>query len=165
MTKTQGYVFVLWANRFDETTAAIFVTELRKAGLRVKLVSLAGQPTPGAYGLSLVPDMTLEEALPLANQAVAVILPCNAQQMKRMQSDPRLVGFMQVTHEANAQIVVNQALVDNSGVAPHLLPPNRLIMYQAGDDILLFVQRLGISLNTLPKVGLGSADFQPSTTS
>ena len=110
-------VFVLWADRFDETLAALFVAELRKAGLRVKLVSLAGQPSPGAYGVTLVPDLTLEQALPLARYATAVVIPCGASGFNRLQNDPRMQEFLVQTSQAGATFVVSQAgVVDLEGV-------------------------------------------------
>lgn len=105
-------VFVLWADRFDETLAALFVAELRKAGLRVKLVSLAGQPSSGVYGVTLVPDLTLEQALPLARYATAVVIPCGAAGFSRLQNDPRMAEFLVQTSQVGATFVVNQ-----SGVA------------------------------------------------
>lgn len=109
-------VFVLWADRFDETLAALFVAELRKAGLRVKLVSLAGQPSPGAYGVTLVPDLTLEQALPLARYATSVVIPCGASGFNRLQNDPRMQAFLVQTSQAGATFVVSQAgVVDLEG--------------------------------------------------
>ena len=40
MTISDSHIFVLWGNGFDEAMTAIFVTELRRAGLRVKVVGL-----------------------------------------------------------------------------------------------------------------------------
>ena len=40
MSRTRSYMFVLWADRFDESAATVFVTEFRIAGLHTKLVSL-----------------------------------------------------------------------------------------------------------------------------
>ena len=56
MSKPDNYIFVLWADKFEEVTATVFITELRKAGLRAKLVGLTRQQTSGAYGLALAPD-------------------------------------------------------------------------------------------------------------
>ena len=66
MRKLNDYVLVLWAERFDEAAATIFVTVLREAGLRVKVVGLTPPPVSGAHGLALVPDLSLDQALPLA---------------------------------------------------------------------------------------------------
>ncbi len=88
--------FVLWADRFDETLAALFVAELR-------------QPSSGAYGLTLVPDLTLEQALPMAHQASCVVIPCGDAGLKRLKNDPRLQAFLAMTCSAGATLVVNQS--------------------------------------------------------
>lgn len=135
--------FVLWADRFDETLAALFVAELRKAGLRVKLVSLAGQPSSGAYGLTLVPDLTLEQALPMAPQASCVVIPCGDAGLKRLKNDPRLQAFLVQTHEAGATFIIHQ-----SGVAdlarytwPFSSKPEPMV-YSDGEDAMGAVRRM-----------------------
>lgn len=102
-------VFVLWADRFDETAAALFVAELRRSGVRVKLVSLVSHPSPGAYGVSLVPDLTLEQALPLARYASAVIIPCGASGLSRLQNDPRLQEFLVNTSQTDSILMISEA--------------------------------------------------------
>ena len=72
MIQNNDYIFVLWASEFEETTATIFVTELRQAGLPVKIVGLTRRISKGAHGLALVPDITLEQAIPLASQPFMV---------------------------------------------------------------------------------------------
>ncbi len=135
--------FVLWADRFDETIAALFVAELRKAGLRVKLVSLAGQPSSGAYGLTLVPDLTLEQALPLAQQASCVVIPCGDAGLKRLKSDPRLQEFLVQTHEAGVPFVVNQAGVTDLARCnwPFSSRPEPVV-YSDGEDAMGAVRRV-----------------------
>ena len=88
------YIFVLWGSNFNEAVAAIFVTELRQAGLRVKVVGLDGELPVGSHGLALSPDMPLSQALPLASRALCVIAPCDAQQWRHIQHDPRLTDFL-----------------------------------------------------------------------
>ena len=72
MSRTRHYMFVLWADRFDESAATVFVTEFRIAGLRTKLVSLVSHASAGAYGLALAPDLTLDQALALFEAIVAL---------------------------------------------------------------------------------------------
>ena len=72
MTKPVQYVFVLWGKGFYEASATIFVTELRRAGLRVKVVGLTQRRTSGAFGLALVPDVTLDQILLAASHARGV---------------------------------------------------------------------------------------------
>lgn len=135
--------FVLWADRFDEALAAFFVAEFRKAGLRVKLVSLAGQPSSGAYGLTLVPDLALEQALPLAHTASSVIIPCGTTGLSRLQNDPRLQEFLVQTHSAGAVFIVHQSGVNDLARSawPFASKPEPVV-YTDGDDALEAVRRV-----------------------
>ena len=54
------YVFVLWGAQFDEAPATVFVSELRNAGINVKVVGLHGQHITGAHGISLKPDQQFQ---------------------------------------------------------------------------------------------------------
>lgn len=97
MPTTHPEVLVLWAERFDEAATAHFVTEFRRAGLRTKLVSLASKPSPGAHGLVLLPDWTLEEALSKAHGVRCVVVPTQAAGLQRVHNDPRvetLLGWL-----------------------------------------------------------------------
>ncbi len=135
--------FVLWADRFDETLAALFVAELRKAGLRVKLVSLAGQPSSGAYGLTLVPDLTLEQALPLAQNAGCVVIPCGASGLKRLKNDPRVQEFLSQTHKAHATFIVSQSgVADLESCVWSLQSGPDLVVYSGGEDAMDAVRRV-----------------------
>ncbi len=135
--------FVLWADRFDETLAALFVAELRKAGLRVKLVSLAGQPSSGAYGLTLVPDLTLEQALPMAQQASCVVIPCGDAGLKRLKNDPRIQQFLVQTHNAGAAFVIDQSgAADLERCAWPFSSRPAPVVYSDGEDALEAVRRV-----------------------
>lgn len=135
--------FILWADRFDETLAALFVAELRKARLRVKLVSLAGQPSSGAYGLTLVPDLTLEQALPMAQQASCVVIPCGDAGLKRLKNDPRLQEFLVQTHNAGAAFIVHQSGVnDLERCAWPFESKPEPVVYSDGEDALEAVRRV-----------------------
>ena len=68
MSKTTSTIFVLWGHHFDEAVTAIFVTELRTAGVRVKVVGLEARTSAGAHGLSLVPDLALGQLPRLAQR-------------------------------------------------------------------------------------------------
>lgn len=135
--------FILWADRFDETLAALFVAELRKARLRVKLVSLAGQPSSGAYGLTLVPDLTLEQALPMAQQASCVVIPCGDAGLKRLKNDPRLQEFLVQTHNAGATFVLHQSgAADLEQCAWPFASRPEPVVYSDGEDALEAVRRV-----------------------
>lgn len=108
MSRPEGYIFVLWGDKFDEVAAVIFVTELRKAGFLVRLVGLTPPQIKGRHGLGLVPDLMLEQALPKAAQAICVIIPCPAYQVKHFKNDPRVSELFDQAHSNKAQFVIGQ---------------------------------------------------------
>jgi hypothetical protein len=147
--QSQDYIFVLWGDQFDSLAASIFVTQLRKAGLRVKLVSLARQTITGTQGLTLLPDLTLEQALPLAKKAIGVIIPCGPLGAKQLENDPRLDGFFKNAHANNARFVIG----DSCNVADtKLFPPaisDKITIYPGHEDLLGFAHQLAISFSSV----------------
>jgi hypothetical protein len=113
MPKVQRYVFVLWGQHCDEAAASIFVTELRKAGLLVRVVGVSGQRTAGAHGLTLAPDVMLSEALPLARRAIGVIMPCDTAVLRRFANDPSLGAFLRQAQANQARLVAG-AIIDTA---------------------------------------------------
>lgn len=111
-TTTVPYVFVLWGDKFEEETATIFVTELRRVGIRVKVVGVSGPSATGLHGLTLRPDMMLGEASPLAQQATCVILPCDLGIFKRIQEDPRITTFLHKAADNGARFVGHRAVIE-----------------------------------------------------
>ncbi len=108
MPTVRDYVFVLWGDKFEEAVAAIFVSELRDAGLRVKVVGLTHRLTNGRHGLALVPDLTLDQVLPIASRAACLVIPCLLPGLKRLKDDPRLPAFFQEVQARGAKVVVGQ---------------------------------------------------------
>lgn len=136
-------VFVLWADRFDETLAALFVAEMRKAGLRVKIVSLAVQPSSGAYGVALVPDLTLEQALPLARYASAVIIPCGTSGLSRLQNDPRMIEFLvQVAQSGAAFIICQSGVVDLEHLTWPLSERPEPLVFSDSEEVLETIRQM-----------------------
>ncbi|MFQ5611492.1 MAG: hypothetical protein ACE5H9_05105, partial [Anaerolineae bacterium] len=87
MSRLTDYVFVLWGEQFDETVATVFISELRRAGLRVKMVGLASGRMRGHFGLVLVPDIMLDRALSLAAKAMCVVIPDSSPGLKRLRNE------------------------------------------------------------------------------
>lgn len=143
MSKTYKTVFVLWGERFEETTAAIFVTELRNAGLRVKVVGLTPRRISGTYGLALVPDLSLDEAVTIASEARALILPSPVRVLKRLRNDPRLSLLFQQA-QANRAVVVVGAFDEKDVQALNPFSPERdeIIVYPAREELVIFAQEL-----------------------
>ena len=83
-----GIVLVLWATHFDEVATTVLATALRRAGIRVKLVGLQHGGAKGAGGLVLTADVTLEQAMQLADRACLIIIPASQGAVERLNNDP-----------------------------------------------------------------------------
>lgn len=99
-------IFVLWGQQFDEAAATIFVTTLRQAGLRVKVVGLDGTLPVGMNGLALAADIPLSKALPFAGRTSCIIVPCQASLWPWLQQDPRLLELLVKSQQAGALLVL-----------------------------------------------------------
>lgn len=121
MTDYFDDVLVLWGQGFDEITASIFVVELRRAGVRVKLMGLNSRQIAGQHGLALVPDLTLGQALRRADRIRCIILPAPVAAIKQFSYDPRLAELLE-------RAAGNQALLVMDALPTHeLLLSNPLL--------------------------------------
>lgn len=109
-----AYAFVLWGEAFREIPATIFVGELRRAGVRVKVVGLNAQRTTGLYGLKLIPDISLDQALHLVEQANCIIIPSDLGQLQQFDYDPRITELLHRARINNARIIVGGMPEQNS---------------------------------------------------
>jgi len=149
MPKSNDIIFVLWGDNFEEAAATIFVTELREAGLRVKVVGLTPPNIKGSRGLALVPDLTLEQALPLAGQSVCLVIPCASPGIKRLNNDPRLGQLFRLARSNKAKFVVGQLREsDITDFGLLLLYAERVFMYPDREDLVKFARKLADSLLT-----------------
>lgn len=146
MTRFENYVFVLWADRFEEVAAAIFAAEFRQAGLRVKVVGLSQQRTSGSYGLILIPDLTLEQALAWAAKACCVVIPCPFGQAGQLKIEPRLHHFFYQAQVNKAKFVIGPD--DLAPDRPDLftLTMEDIIVYPQREHLVLFARELASSL-------------------
>lgn len=143
------YTFVLWGKNFDEVATTIFVSELRQAGRRVKLVGLDGSQSAGAYGVVLVPDMPLGKALMLADKASCVIIPCDASRWGRIQGDPRVEELLNEAQTWAAKIVfatascpqqANKMISQNR--FDHFFNDNNVLSYSGSEQLREYVRKL-----------------------
>jgi putative intracellular protease/amidase len=138
MSRSSDYIFVLWGHGFDETTATLFITELRRAGLNVKVVGLTQRRSTGAYGLALVPDLTLEEVLPLAGRTRCLIVPYASSGNRQLRNDPRLSDFFERVHANQAKFIIG--LLDEADL--DLFPPDiDKVIVEPGSEELIEVAR------------------------
>ena len=140
----QGYIFVLWADNFEEVAATVFISELREAGLRVKVIGLTGPRSRGAHGLVLVPDLTLDQALPLACQASCLVIPCLASNFKGLKNDPRLSQFFEQVRLVQARFIINETfLADLFSLVSWTHPVSELLLvYPDNQEMVDFARKL-----------------------
>lgn len=103
-------IFLLWGHYFDEVVAAIFVSELRQAGLCVKVLGLEGRPLVGMRGLVLTPDLSLGQLPRFLQRTFAIIVPCALEQLLHYAHDPRLVDFFQEAQHRQVHFVISHRL-------------------------------------------------------
>ena len=143
MTRNQAIVFVLWADNFDEVATAVFVTELRKAGLRVKVVGLTPRQLSGIYGLILVPDLTLDQALAVAEQAICLVIPHNLQGVWSLDYDPRVKQLFISISANQGRFVIGPSTPSTANqLLPFAVPNDNIVVYPEGAEIIQFARRL-----------------------
>ena len=140
MSQSAEYIFVLWGSGFDEATATIFITELRRAGLHVKLVGLTQRRSNGAYGLALVPDLTLEQVLPLAGRTRCMIVPYTSTGNKRLRNDPRLNEFFERAHANQARFVSGP--LDQADLAMFPADIDKVTIQPGSEDLIKVARRV-----------------------
>ena len=145
MSKAGEIVFILWGNGFDEVTTTIFVTELRRAGLRAKIVGLTRRHSIGAYGLVIEPDLTLEMAIPLAASAICLIIPYASSGHKRLANDPRLSDFFGLIQANGARFILGS--LDEADL--EMFPPgiDKVVVDLESEDLIKFARNLARSLS------------------
>ena len=147
MNRLQPILFVLWSHYFEEAPAVLFITELRQAGLCVKVVGLRGAQAPGVHGVVLQPDLTLGQALRLVHRASCVVLPCPAKRITALQNDPRLLEFFQQAAHNAALFVVAQDEQDRNGAAPNIVACfGQALHYPSMEALLPFVREVAGTL-------------------
>lgn len=135
MNDARDHCFVLWADRFDEVAAVAFVAELRRAGLRVRLVGLPGPSFVGVHGLALTPDLTLDEALAQTAQLACLVAPCDPPALARAANDPRLAELLEQAAALDAPLFAGSE-------AWRAVTSGRVIVYSQGVGLARQVQRL-----------------------
>lgn len=149
MAKNSEYNLVFWGKSFDEAAATLFITELRQAGLRVKVVGLDGQNPSGAHGLALVPDWTVSEAQQQEQNVASIILPCSPSLWHRIANDPRVAEFIRTTHTHGTSVVIKEMEPDSpteQKTFDSLFTVQHVITYPVQEKLLPFIRNLAQSL-------------------
>ena len=96
--------YILWGDQFNEVMATLFASELRAAGWRTWFVGLHGAEHAGRYGVTLVADLSLGEALRAPERMVCLVAPC-PQAMVSEHLDPRLRDLVQKARTQQAVLI------------------------------------------------------------
>lgn len=147
LVSSNPYTFVMWGERYDAEIAVIFVNQLRRVGLNVKLVGISGTAILGQRGIMLRPDLVLGEAMPLVHEAICVVLPCDVAALKRLNDDPRMVAFLQEasTHGAFCVVISADAL-STAGFEQFGYTADRMRYYSETAKALECARRVGMEL-------------------
>lgn len=145
MYKLREHIFVFWGNNFEEAATVTFVTEFRDMGFKVKLVGLTPFPVSGAYGLALIPDLSLAQALPLANQTMCIIIPSTVPNIRKLENDPRIIEFLQEACINHPLFVIGLSRSSNV-IESQILLSRDLYIYPNDESLRGFVRDLGCYL-------------------
>ncbi len=90
----RGCTYVLWGDGFDEVLTVAVVAELRKIGWQVKLVGRRRQPMVGAYDVTLVPEVGLDEVLAEQERLSCLAVPYDDIGWQRLQQEQCLCQLL-----------------------------------------------------------------------
>ncbi|MFZ4656082.1 MAG: hypothetical protein ACOYNY_03675 [Caldilineaceae bacterium] len=145
MASNERCALVLWGAACDEAVAAIFVTRLRAAGLRVWVVGISGRRIAGSHGLRIQPDLLPQQALALTRQVGCVVFPCPESLLARFQNDPTVDVLLRSVAAGQAQFVVPATCTE------HLLAyTSALLIYPPIEMLVPFVKVLAETLTSIP---------------
>lgn len=110
-------IWLLLAPGFDVPLIAEFATKARQSSWAVTVVGLISGPITGAYGLTLLPDCTLDQ-LP-ATPAHILFLPGKLDCIQALLRDPRVHRLCAKVSEAGGQVFADgevSRLVREAGI-------------------------------------------------
>ncbi len=105
-------VFVLWGEGCDEALAVAWVSRLRAEGRRVYLVGVSGRRNRGSYGVAIMPDIGLDEALGLVQEVALVIIPSGEDALHLFHRDPRFDELLVLDGRVGARFLVHPLAVE-----------------------------------------------------
>jgi hypothetical protein len=135
-------MLVIWGKWFEEATASVFVTELRKAGFHVKVVSLTQKIVTGSHGLALVPDWTLEQALVAIPHILGIVIPCDMRGIQSVRDDPRFLNLIHQASIHNIPLILKQVdIVTSLQIDMAEIPPS-IQVYPESEALVPFVRQM-----------------------
>lgn len=112
-------IFVLWGECCDEAVAVAWVSRLRAEERRVYLVSVSGRRNRGSFGITIQPDIGLDEALGLAAQTDLLVIPCSLDTLHSFRRDPRLDDLLLLAGQNGTRFLVHPSAQETvAGLLP-----------------------------------------------
>lgn len=142
----KSMVLILWTNFFDEAAATALATAFRKTGVRVRLVGLVHGGATGASGLTIVPDVTLEQAIAIADRTTVIVIPGTAGAVRRLDNDPRVRELLSRAHTNHAVFVTSvEAAHEVTALVIGHDAPLAIESYPADQGMIEFAVRVAAS--------------------
>lgn len=109
----RGVAYVLWGDGFDELMGVRLLAALRTLAIQSFLVGFRHQSMRGAHGITLVPNLALDEALVAVHDARWLIVPAQGTSHQPFIAEPRLGKLLTLLARQPTTVIVGQErLVD-----------------------------------------------------
>lgn len=141
-TDFKNRVLILVAPGFEETAVIHCMTQLRQASLPVSLVGLVSGRVTGWHGLSICPDLHLDQVDPYETLKL-VVIPGGRQCATMLLTDPRVHRLLNTLIDQDGRVGVMDtavSIVTQSGLLPASMGVHYVL--QNGENIDGFVAEL-----------------------
>ena len=121
----------------------------------MQVVGSAVHGLEGVYGVTIQPDLLLNDALPQAKRALCVILPFDEATLRRFADDDRFRKFFQTARTSGASFVTQdeaepllRSLLTSAQTASSQTASSKeeIITYTVGDELVAIVNQLAFQL-------------------
>lgn len=128
-------VYILLAPGFEEAEALVPADLLRRANIETALVTITGEPVPGAHGVTVTADISLEGVD--LSKADMVVLPGGGPGYKNLGADPRVERLVKEAAERELWVAAICAAPTLLARARLLAPGVRAVCYPSMEGELI----------------------------
>lgn len=147
MDSSADYILILWDRDFDEVEAIIFISALRSAGLRTKVVGLGGVGQAGHLGVAIIPDLMLGQALDLLRMTKCIVVPCHPKHWARLADDPRYRTLMTQAVQRGITVVMQESeAIERRAPWGRSPPPESALLAYQNESVTEFAVSLADQL-------------------
>lgn len=145
------YVFVFWDNRYQDQQTLNFVTSMRNAGIEVKVIAAADSTISHrrATRRQLQHDITLDEAIGLAQNAACVFLPYDKIFLSLILMLPNIEVFIKKAAQNNAHFISHTEIVALFSLDKTTDRSFDLVYPSDENELEMFMAQAGITLKAI----------------